>query len=116
MQCDDADHDDEDDDGFDEREGKERIVSALKAHTWSNLILAGDTPASQPNIPDNSDPNADDNVGSILESLSVDDGDDINFEDLFSQLTKMKEVSKNLPEHERKAYAEKVSIKMFLKA
>ena len=86
-------------------------MSALKAHTWSNLILAGDTPpSSQPNIPnssDNKDSN-DDNIGSILESLSVEDGDDINFEDLFSQLTKMKEVSKNLPENERKAYAEKV--------
>ena len=108
VQCDDT----EDEDDFDEREGKERVVSALKAHTWSNLILAGDLPASQqPNIPasdSNKDNDGDNNIGSILESLTVEDGDDINFEDLFSQLNKMKEVSKNLPEHERKAYAEMV--------
>ena len=38
VQCDD-DEEDEEGDEFDEREGKVRIVSALKAHTWSNLRL-----------------------------------------------------------------------------
>ena len=38
VQCDDDEEDEEGDD-FDEREGKVRIVSALKAHTWSNLRL-----------------------------------------------------------------------------
>ena len=36
VQCDD---DDQEEDEFDEREGKDRILSALKAHTWSNLEL-----------------------------------------------------------------------------
>ena len=39
-----------------------------------------------------------------------DEDQDIDFEDLFSQLSKMKDISKNLPESERKAYAEKVAV------
>ena len=38
VQCDDEEEYEEGDE-FDEREGKVRIVSALKAHTWSNLRL-----------------------------------------------------------------------------
>lgn len=118
IQCDDAD---DDDDEFDEREGKERIISALKAHTWSNLVLSGESSESRIPTSDISTNNDDDtepaddavNIGNIIESLTVDDGDDVNFEDLFAQLSKIKEVSKNLPEHERKAYAEKVALEFY---
>lgn len=51
VQCDDEDEDDEGDE-FDEREGKVRIVSALKAHTWSNLRLEEEAgPRPLPSIP-----------------------------------------------------------------
>ena len=42
-----------------------------------------------------------------------DDDEEINFEDLFSQFHKMKEMSKTLPESERKAYAEKVALAFY---
>ena len=42
-----------------------------------------------------------------------DEDKDIDFEDLFSQLSKMKDISKNLPESERKAYAEKVAVAFY---
>ena len=42
-----------------------------------------------------------------------DEDQDIDFEDLFSQLSKMKDISKNLPESERKAYAEKVAVAFY---
>ena len=49
VQCDDEEEDEEGDE-FDEREGKVRIVSALKAHTWSNLRLEEEA-GSRPSIP-----------------------------------------------------------------
>ena len=42
-----------------------------------------------------------------------DEDEDIDFEDMFSQLSKMKDISKNLPESERRAYAEKVAIAFY---
>ena len=42
-----------------------------------------------------------------------DDDEEINFEDLFFQFHKMKEMSKTLPESERKAYAEKVALAFY---
>ena len=63
VQCD--DEEDEEGDEFDEREGKVRIVSALKAHTWSNLRLEEEIgPRPPPSIP------------------APDTEDDINFESL----------------------------------
>jgi len=112
VQCD--DEEDEEGDEFDEREGKVRIVSALKAHTWSNLRLEEETgPRPPPSIPA---PDTEDDINfESLKNLGLEDDEDedINFEDLYSQLSKMKDISKNLPESERKAYAEKVAIAFY---
>ena len=114
VQCDDADQDEEEEDDFDEREGKVRIVSALKAHTWSNLELESEdyrrrVPTENDNNDDDSD--EDNDIVESLRDINIGgEGEEINFEDLFAQFSKMKEISKNLPEEERKAYAEKVRI------
>ena len=44
-----------------------------------------------------------------MENINLGD-EDLNFEDLFSQLSKMKEASKHLPDSERKDFAEKVAL------
>ena len=99
VQC-----DDEEEEEFEEREGETRIISALKAHTWSNLRLeeAASTLSNEDDV----------NIES-LKNLEDDEDEDIDFEDLFSQLSKMKDISKNLPESERKAYAEKVAVAFY---
>ena len=45
VQCDDAEEEE-----FEEREGEARIISALKAHTWSNLRLE-EAASAQPGLP-----------------------------------------------------------------
>ena len=51
-------------------------------------------------------------INILLKLYFQDLGEDPSFEDLFSQISKMKDVSNNLPDEERKAYAEKVVTKM----
>jgi len=115
VQCDDADQDEEDE--FDEREGKERILSALKAHTWSNLELGdepGETCADSTTAVNAQEDSISESLNQMnFSSLQGDDDEEINFEDLFSQFHKMKEMSKTLPESERKAYAEKVALAFY---
>jgi len=111
VQCDDEEEDEEGDE-FDEREGKVRIVSALKAHTWSNLRLEEEA-GSRPSIRSQ---NTDEDINfESLKNLGLEDDEDedIDFEGMFSQLSKMKDISKNLPESERRAYAEKVAIAFY---
>jgi len=99
-------------DEFDEREGRERIVSALKAHTWSNLELVEGS--SGPHMPPGQESlNQDTRSNLDLNDSDDDGGEDMNFEDIFSQLSKMKEISKNLPEDERKVYAEKMALAFY---
>merc|ERR1712155_124730 len=98
-------------DEFDEREGRERIVSALKAHTWSNLELVEGS--SGPHMPPGQESLNQDTRNLDLNDSDDDGGEDMNFEDLFSQLSTMKEISKNLPEDERKVYAEKMALAFY---
>ena len=66
VQCDDAEEEE-----FEEREGEARIISALKAHTWSNLRLE-DAASSQPGLPPDLHPGL----------PTQNSEDDINFESL----------------------------------
>ena len=91
--------DESDKSDLDEPDVKERIVAALKAHTWSNLQL----------VDENRSTKSSNVLESSLENLSL-GGKDLNFEDLFSQFSKLKETSKHLPENERKDFAAKVAL------
>ena len=96
VECDDRDISDTND--HYEPEGEDRISEALKAHTWSNLQLAEEKREILST-----------GLDSALDNLNLGD-EDLNFEDLFSQLSKMKEASKHLPDSERKDFAEKVAL------
>jgi len=96
VECDDRDISDTNDQN--EPEGEDRILEALKAHTWSNLQLAEEKREISST-----------GLVSALENINLGD-EDLNFEDLFSQLSKMKEASKHLPDSERKDFAEKVAL------
>lgn len=110
VQCDD---DDQEEDEFDEREGKDRILSALKAHTWSNLELGDEKNETKTPAHEHEESISESLNQMNFSSLQSDDDEEINFEDLFSQFHKMKEMSKTLPESERKAYAEKVALAFY---
>ena len=78
-----ADPEDEEEDDFGE-DGKARIVSALKAHTWSDLDLLDEVPgpgARAPEAPGAESPNDQEDPKSDSEGE-----EDISFEDLLSQL------------------------------
>jgi len=109
VQCD----DDQEEDEFDEREGKDRILSALKAHTWSNLELGDEKNETKTPAHEHEESISESLNQMNFSSLQGDDDEEINFEDLFSQFHKMKEMSKTLPESERKAYAEKVALAFY---
>ena len=64
VQC-----DDEEEEEFEEREGEARIISALKAHTWSNLRLE-EAASAQPGLPPDLQPGL----------PTQNSEDDINFE------------------------------------
>ena len=66
VQC-----DDEEEEEFEEREGEARIISALKAHTWSNLRLE-EAASAQPGLPPDLQPGL----------PTQNSEDDINFESL----------------------------------
>ncbi|XP_064245422.1 alpha- and gamma-adaptin-binding protein p34 isoform X2 [Passer domesticus] len=85
---------DEDDD-FPESTGVKRIVQALNANVWSNVVMKGD-PMLDMDIQE-------------LASLTTRDGDPENFERLFSKLKEMKDKAATLPHEQRKLHAEKVA-------
>jgi len=107
VECDEEDDDVGDSDNeeiFDEKAGRIRIIQALKAHTWSNLELIEESETSDDKEIDKTNQKT-----SLLEAAQENLGEDPAFEDLFSQISKMKDISNNLPNDERRAYAEKVS-------
>lgn len=75
TEAEDEGDEDEEEDDFGDKEGKARIASALKAHTWSNLELLEDTSGAGA-----------DQAHSEQATASGSEDEDIDFETLFSQL------------------------------
>jgi len=97
--------DSDDEERYDEKSGRERIIQALKAHTWSNLKLFEES--------ENTEEEQESQENPLLLAAEEALGEDPSFEDLFAQITKMKDISNNLPDAERKAYAEKVALAFY---
>ncbi|XP_055218677.1 alpha- and gamma-adaptin-binding protein p34 isoform X2 [Gorilla gorilla gorilla] len=85
----------EEDDDFPESTGVKRIVQALNANVWSNVVMKND-PMLDLDIQE-------------LASLTTGGGDVENFERLFSKLKEMKDKAATLPHEQRKVHAEKVA-------
>jgi len=96
---------------FDEKSGRERIIQALKAHTWSNLELIEESEKKE-NTGEECE-EEDSLKNPLLVAAEEALGEDPSFEDLFAQISKMKDISNNLPDAERKAYAEKVALAFY---
>eukprot|EP00092_Neocalanus_flemingeri_P024555 GFUD01026630.1.p1 GENE.GFUD01026630.1~~GFUD01026630.1.p1 ORF type:complete len:254 (+),score=92.55 GFUD01026630.1:144-905(+) len=111
VECNEEDEDGDSDteERFDEKAGRIRIVQALKAHTWSNLELIEESEMKDEK--ENEETETENN--SLLVAAQENLGEDPSFEDLFSQISKMKDISNNLPDEERRAYAEKVSLAFY---
>jgi len=104
----DTSEDSEDD--FADTYGKERILEALLAHTWTNLVLVKEGAEK----PTNSDVNVEDSDEEYGDFVACSEGEnDIDFESLFSKLANMKDKASDLPDSERKAYAENVAIAFY---
>ena len=113
----------EDDDGFDEKTGKERIREALEAHTWSNLVLtetdfmwsASATLISPTTVTAVEEEPED--VGESIDSSDEEFGEFVggeeDFESLFANLTSLKEKAATMSDGERKAFAENVAVSFF---
>ncbi|KAH0620113.1 hypothetical protein JD844_014724 [Phrynosoma platyrhinos] len=120
---------DEDDD-FPESTGVKRIIQALNANVWSNVVMKNDSrlhplPAERADsAPVGTEEDAADVDGmqtapvadpmldmdiQELASLTAGEGDLENFERLFSKLKEMKEKAATLPHEQRKLHAEKVA-------
>jgi len=95
-----CDEEGEEDQEIEEKVGRDRIVEALKSHTWSNLELIeeGDSVISED----------EDIVG---DDEGVDD--DVTFDTLFSQLGNMKDKAAGLPDDQRRKYAENVALSFY---
>jgi len=89
--------DEQKDEDIEDQVGKDRILEALRSHTWSSMQLV-QPPQNQP--------------ASNGESASAEESVQ-SFESLFSELWTMKEASANLPPAERRAYAEKVALAFY---
>lgn len=87
------------DDIIKETFGVERIIEALQAHLWSNLIMKSKEQ-------DNTE-KQDTTIDQMLNTLSLDD-DTADFNELFQQLHMMKESVQSMPIRERRQCAEQV--------
>lgn len=102
------DHTSEDE--FPDTSGKERIQEALLAHTWTNHVLIKEGAVNLSNAVVNID-DSDEEYGDFVACSEVEN--DIDFESLFSKLANMKDKASDLPDAERKAYAENVAIAFY---
>ncbi|XP_023321423.1 alpha- and gamma-adaptin-binding protein p34-like isoform X2 [Eurytemora carolleeae] len=82
---------------IEDKVGKDRILEALKSHTWSNMELI-----------ENSKSGAEDEKPKPNLEANMD-----SFESLFAQLASMKEKSSNLSPADRKLYAEQVAMSFY---
>uniref|UniRef100_F6PG44 Alpha and gamma adaptin binding protein n=1 Tax=Monodelphis domestica TaxID=13616 RepID=F6PG44_MONDO len=115
----------EEDDDFPESTGVKRIVQALNANVWSNVVMKSERNQSFGLLSSLAGANC--NIGSTenhhtevknpmldldiqeLASLTTGGGDLENFERLFSKLKEMKDKAATLPHEQRKLHAEKVA-------
>ncbi|CAH1370579.1 hypothetical protein MTP99_012139 [Tenebrio molitor] len=88
-----------DQDIIEEKVGVERVVEALHTHTWSNLDMKNQKKTL--NEAQSKD------IGGMCEELLMNEGSD-DFNDLFAQLSMMKESLQSLPTNQRKQCAEQV--------
>nr|AQS22593.1 alpha- and gamma-adaptin-binding protein p34-like protein [Pseudodiaptomus poplesia] len=90
-----------------ERVGRDRIAEALESHTWSNMVVsqqAAPSTTTRVPLPDNGDkPPGTDTLEAECDS----------FESLFAQLASIKQRSANLPDDERRSYAEKMALAFY---
>ncbi|XP_035725095.1 alpha- and gamma-adaptin-binding protein p34-like isoform X1 [Vespa mandarinia] len=99
--------------------GIERIIEALHAHTWPNIVLKGKSSNVEETEPDISqvekkleniqltrNPSKHLDMESVLDGLMG--GEDADFGELFSQLMAMKEHAASLPTNERRIAAEQL--------
>jgi len=116
VECNEDDNNEDGDDEsdleqFDEKAGRQRILQALRAHTWSNLELIEESEhvnEAEDDLHESYDSNA------LLTRSGEENCNEVpSFEELFSQISKMKDVSNNLPDKDRKAYAEKVALAFY---
>lgn len=78
---------------IEEKVGVDRVIEALQAHTWPNLVMKSQK--------------KDEKIAGICEELMVTEGID-EFSDLFAQLSMMKDSLQSLPFNQRKQCAEQV--------
>lgn len=90
--------DEEEDEVIKEKVGVERVIEALEAHTWSNLILKSQV---------NGKEEKNQRLAGFCEDFLIGDEND-DFQNLFSQLSVMKESLQSLPAGQRKQCAEQV--------
>ena len=111
----------DDDDGFDEKTGKERIREALEAHTWTNLVLTERNSMCSATVISPTEVKAvkkdpEDVVGSMDssdEEFGEFVGGEEDFESLFANLASLKERAATMSDGERKAFAEDVAVSFF---
>ena len=104
-------NDESSEDDFDDKFGKERIVEALLAHTWTNLVLVKE--GSEKQKKGDEEEVSDDEFGEFVACPEADLDTDSGFDALFSKLSTMKEKASDLPDSDRKVYAENVAIAFF---
>ncbi|RZC39973.1 Adaptin binding domain containing protein [Asbolus verrucosus] len=88
-----------DQDIIEEKIGVDRVVEALQAHTWSNLVMKNEKKSGDSEVKND--------LTEICEEFLTSEGAD-DFSDLFAQLSMMKESLQSLPMNQRKQCAEQV--------
>jgi len=100
---------------YDDKFGKERILEALLAHTWSNLVLLNEDSEVRKNFVlrvENEEEDSDE-YGDFVTCQEAKLEEDCDFESLFAKLSTMKDKASDLPDLDRKNYAENVAIAFF---
>ena len=95
---------------FNEKYGYDRVLQALECHMWPYRVNKEDKPEKEEEFSDfvSNSAQTSSALNELEDMMKDEDGD--SFEEMFANMARMKEVAGQLPDEERKAFAEKVAM------
>lgn len=102
--------DDDDETLFEEKYGYDRVLQALECHMWPYRVNKEDKTEKEEEFSDfvSNSAQTSSALNELEDMMNDEDGD--SFEEMFANMARMKEVAGQLPDEERKKFAEKVAM------
>jgi len=95
---------------FNEKYGYDRVLQALECHMWPYRVNKEDKPEKEEEFSEfvSNSAHTSSALNELEDMMNDEDGD--SFEEMFANMARMKEVAGQLPDEERKKFAEKVAM------